>query len=136
MWPLGDANMRNSINEILYITFKLKLIQNLLEFSLMIKLFNSTLSQQVIDTASVELVAVYRNAKHALELRRILCDLGFPQNSIIIQTDNICVQLFTNDLSKDKKLKHTDLRFNWLKYIRTKRNTGDTNSRIMHRLHQ
>jgi hypothetical protein len=69
--------------------------------------------------AEAEIVALYDNAKHVLELRQILHDLGYPQSSTLLQTDNECAELFANDLSKDKRLKHIELRFNWLKYIVT-----------------
>jgi len=76
----------------------------------------STIIKNVLSSAAeAELAALFLNAKEAVAIRTTLSELGHPQPSTPIQTDNKCAAGIANDTVKQKRSKAIDMRFYWIR---------------------
>ena len=79
-------------------------------------LCHSTLIPVVVGAVSeAEYAAVYANAQHGVDERRILANLGYPQPPTPIFCDNECAVGLSNGTITQKKSKSMDMRFDWVK---------------------
>ena len=62
-----------------------------------------------------ELGALFYNAKDDVMLQTILKEMGHPQLTTLIQTDNACAAGIINDTVKQRRSKAIDMRFYWIK---------------------
>ena len=65
--------------------------------------------------AEAEVGAIFDNAKAALPLRATLQEMGHPQPTAEILTDNTTAEKIANDTCKQKQSKATDMRFCWIR---------------------
>jgi hypothetical protein len=65
--------------------------------------------------AEAELGALFLNAKEAVVISQILTEMGHPQPSTPIQTDNTTAEAVVNNGVQPKRLKAMDMRIHWLK---------------------
>lgn len=76
----------------------------------------STIIRHVMASASeAELAALFYNAREAVPLRITLEELGHPQPSTTITTDNATAVGLTTGIMTPKRSKMMDMRFHWLK---------------------
>ena len=62
-----------------------------------------------------EYAARFMNARHAIYLRNILEDLGYPQPPTIILCDNKCAVGIATDTAQAKRSKAIDMRWHWIR---------------------
>ena len=75
---------------------------------------------QIIDVIvssafEAEYAALFMNARHAIYLRNILEDLGYPQPPIIILWGNKCAVGIATDTAQAKRSKAIDMRWHWIR---------------------
>jgi len=80
-------------------------------------ILNTTNILQTVVTSAVEVeyVSLYVNAKTGIPMQHILIEMGHPQPSMPLQTDNTTAVGITNDTIKQKYNKALDMRWYWLK---------------------
>ena len=67
--------------------------------------------------AEAEYVAVHDVVKKAVSFRRLLIASGFPQvKATENRSDNECAVKMTNGLVMDRKTKHIDRRYHWVRH--------------------
>jgi hypothetical protein len=81
---------------------------------------NILVLSQIIDVvvssaAEAEYAALFMNGKTAIAIRQTLEDLGYPQETTTIETDNSCAHGIVNDTNNIKKSKSMDMRFHWIR---------------------
>jgi hypothetical protein len=64
--------------------------------------------------AEAELGALFINAKEAVNMRRMLSEMGHPQPRTPIQTDNSTAEGVINSQIHQRRTKSMDMRFEWL----------------------
>ena len=62
-----------------------------------------------------EYAALFMNARHSINLRNILEDLGYPQPPTNILCDNKCAVGIATDTAQAKRSKATDMRWHWIR---------------------
>ena len=65
--------------------------------------------------AEAELGGLFINAREAVHIRNILTEMGHPQPSTPIQTDNATANGVVNNKVQPKRTKPMDMRFHWLR---------------------
>ena len=65
--------------------------------------------------AEAELASLFINAKLAVPIQQALIEMGFPQPTTRIKTDNSTAYGIINDTIKQNKSKAMDMRIYWLK---------------------
>ena len=70
-----------------------------------------------VSAAEAEIVQNLDTGKATLYTRRLLDDMGYPQPTTVIFTDNMCSKEYANDTIEGTKLRHIDRRNEWLKYM-------------------
>jgi hypothetical protein len=65
--------------------------------------------------AEAEIGGLFVNLKEALVLRQTLKDLGYPQPTTSIQTDNSTAAGLANNTIKQNKSRHIDMRYHWIR---------------------
>jgi hypothetical protein len=79
-------------------------------------LVNSSIISSVLASAGeAELAALFYNAKDGAMIRTTLEELGHPQPTTPIQTDNACASGIANNTIKQKRSKAIDMRFYWVR---------------------
>jgi hypothetical protein len=73
------------------------------------------MSNVMSSAAEAELGALFLNAKNACPIRTTLEELGHPQPTMALQTDNNTAAGLVNDTVKQKRSKAIDMRFYWLR---------------------
>jgi hypothetical protein len=73
------------------------------------------LREVVSSAAEAELAALFHNGKEACPLRTCLEELGHPQPTTPIVTDNSTASGIANDTVKQKRSKAIDMRFYWIR---------------------
>jgi hypothetical protein len=81
-----------------------------------ILIISTVLKHVMSSAAEAELVAVFINAKEGAVLRTTLEELGHPQPTAPLETDNTTVTLYSNGTMKQKRTRAMDMRFYWVKY--------------------
>jgi hypothetical protein len=72
--------------------------------------------RHVASSASeAEIGGLFVNLKEALVLRQILHDMGYPQPTTPIQTDNSTAAGLANNTIKQNKSRHIDMRYHWIR---------------------
>jgi len=79
-----------------------------------IDIFCQIMHPVLASTAEAELGALFLNAKHAYPLQIVLLELGHPQPTTPIQTDNTTATGIANDNIKQKHSKSIDMHFYWI----------------------
>ena len=69
----------------------------------------------VSSAAEAELGGIFTNSKEAVHLRNILIEMGHPQPSTPMQTDNSTANGVINNKIQPKQTKAMDMRFHWLR---------------------
>ncbi len=64
--------------------------------------------------AEAECGGVYMNAQESVPFITTLEELGHPQESVMIRTDNITDEGIMNRTVKQTRIKHMDMRFYWV----------------------
>ena len=76
---------------------------------------NSGIIKAILSSSvEAELGALFYNAKDGCRLQNTLQDLGHPQPTTPIQTDNACAAGIANDTVRQKRSKAVDMRFYWV----------------------
>jgi hypothetical protein len=65
--------------------------------------------------AEAEVGGLFVNLKEALVLRQTLHDMGYPQPTTPIQTDNSTAAGLANNTIKQNKSRHIDMRYHWIR---------------------
>lgn len=65
--------------------------------------------------AEAEYAALFLAGKEVVSARHTLHDLGFPQDSTIINCDNSCAVGIANITVKQKRSKAIDMRYHWIR---------------------
>ena len=65
--------------------------------------------------AEADLGALFINAREAVHIRNILEEIGHPQPTTPIQTDNPTANGVVNNKAQPKRTKPLDMRFHWLR---------------------
>jgi hypothetical protein len=65
--------------------------------------------------AEAEVGGLFVNLKEALVLRQTLKDMGYPQPTTPIQTDNSTAAGLANNTIKQNKSRHIDMRYHWIR---------------------
>ena len=65
--------------------------------------------------AEAEIGGLFTNLKEGVILRQTLTDMGHPQDSTPVQTDNSTAQGFSDDSIKQQKTRAIDMRFHWVR---------------------
>jgi hypothetical protein len=73
------------------------------------------LKEVVSSAAEAELAALFHNGKEAYAIRTILVELGHPQPSTRIVTDNSTASGIANDTVRQKRSKAMDMRYYWVR---------------------
>ena len=81
-----------------------------------------------LSTSEAEYMALCEAAKEAVWLRRILEELGFPQDTTTIYEDNMGAVLFTRNNVNHKRNKHIDIRYHYTRQLVEK---GDISVRYL-----
>ena len=76
-----------------------------------IHVYSTIINNVLSSAAEAELAALFLNAKESVSIRTTLGELGHPQPSTPIQTDNKCAAGIENDTVKQKYSKAIDMRF-------------------------
>lgn len=63
--------------------------------------------------AEAEYCALFMNGRHAIYLRNVLHDLGYPQGPTHILCDNACATGIATDTVKARRSKSIDMRWHW-----------------------
>ena len=72
--------------------------------------------RHVASSASeAEIGGLFVNLKEALVLRQTLNDMGYPQPTTPIQTDNSTAAGLANNTIKQNKSRHIDMRYHWIR---------------------
>ena len=66
--------------------------------------------------AEAEYVAVHDIVKRGIYARYLLEGIGYPQNTTDHECDNKCAVGLANDTVNDRKTKHIDRRYHWVKH--------------------
>ena len=67
----------------------------------------------VASAAEAEYATIFINGQKGMRIRTILQDMGYPQQSTIIYTDNQCASGLANKSINMKRSKALDMRFHW-----------------------
>jgi hypothetical protein len=80
-----------------------------------ILIISTVLKHVMSSAAEAEIGAVFINAKEGAVLRTTLEELGHPQPTTPLETDNTTVTGYSNGTIKQKRTKVMDMRFYWIK---------------------
>jgi len=72
------------------------------------------LKNVVSSAAEAEIAGCFTNAQEGCGIRTALEEMGWPQNTTQITTDNKCAEGFANETIKQKKTKAIDMRYYWI----------------------
>ena len=75
----------------------------------------SIMKAVLASATEAELGALFYNAKDGVMLRTTLAEMGHPQATTPIQTDNACAAGIVNNTVKQRRSKAIDMRFYWIK---------------------
>ena len=96
-----------------------------------------------LSTTKAELIATVEAAKHALYLRRFLCDLGFEYEGVNVYYDNQSAIHLAENLAFSSRTKHIEVRESFLvsmneeklsrlQKVHTKENAADMFTKSLH----
>ena len=69
----------------------------------------------VASAAEAEIAATFVNAQEAVAIRNTLKEMGWPQGTTQLTTDNECAEGFACETMKQKRTKAMDMRFYWVR---------------------
>jgi len=72
------------------------------------------LKNVVSSAAEAEIAGCFTNAQEGCAIRTTLEEMGWPQGTTQITTDNSCAEGFANETIKQKKTKAIDMRYYWI----------------------
>ena len=80
-----------------------------------ILVFTKVIQNVMASAAEAEIVGLFMNAQEAVPERTTLIELGHPQPSTPLKTDNITADGILNGTVKQKRSKALVMKFYWLK---------------------
>jgi hypothetical protein len=76
----------------------------------------SSIIPTVVAAASeAEYAALFMNGQNAIAIGNTLADLGYPQDPILVVTDNTTAESLANESAKIKRSKSIDMRYHWVR---------------------
>jgi hypothetical protein len=72
------------------------------------------LKNVVSSAAEAEIAATFFNGQEGCPIISTLAEMGWPQDTVIITTDNSCDEGFASRTTKQKRTKAIDMRFYWI----------------------
>jgi hypothetical protein len=75
---------------------------------------SNILKNVVSSAAEAEIAATFFNGQEGCPIIATLAEMGWPQDIVVITTDNSCAEGFCNRTTKQKRTKAIDMRFYWI----------------------
>jgi hypothetical protein len=75
---------------------------------------SNILKNVVSSAAEAEIAATFYNGQEGCPIITTLAEMGWPQDIVVITTDNSCAEGFCSRTTKQKRTKAIDMRFYWI----------------------